>query len=518
MARTTPRIVPPFSWLGRFTTVVGLGGTVAIAALFRFWHLDLLPPGLGDRVASTGLEALKLVEHGTLPGLSAANNYAPAWVVLQSLAVKMFGNTALALRYWPALLGILAVATTWLWLQSWFGRRVAWVGALVMAVIPWTVTMSRSGSEAAAAPLLVSLSFWLATLVWRRGTPATIAGLTLTLIVDLFFGPLGWMTVATMLVLGINQVIHERRSKLFTKARVIGGVLSAAGLTTFAVVAANSAGQLQQLPAAAHVVTGIGTLCSNAAAVFLMVFAPNAGDINYQHNVAGEPVLNAFLGLMFIAGIIVSISRLQLRRYRWALGALALLVIPGIITSIGVPNSARIYAAAPAVAALCGIGTSYLLELWYATFPINSAARSAGQAAVLVLLGLTVYLSYTQYFRAWGQMSETYAAAGDGAAHMATNLKTDKFIGQRFVVFPVGRREVIAYLSHGGPTYTALNPADITTLPTTPVGGRQFWLSPETRDDAMKLIKAKFPGGVLRPHYSPFNQTEIYYTYEVTSK
>lgn len=517
MARTTARIAritPPFSWLGPYTTVVGLLGTVLIAAAFRTWHLDLLPPGLQTTVASSALQSIKLLEHGTVPGFNPANDYAPAWVVLQALPINLFGTTALALKLWPALLGTLAVLTSWLWLQSWFGRRVAWIGALTLAVIPWTVTLSRSGSPVAIAPLLLTLSLWLATAVWRRGRPLAIAGLVLTLIADLFFGPLGWAIAATLTVLGAVQLIHERHAQLITKGRLVTSVLGLAGLATFAVAAASSAHDLQNLPGVAHLTFNAGQWLGSASAVVLMIFAPNAGDINYQHNLAGEPLLNAFLGLMFVAGFLVSLSRLQHRRYRWALGCLALLLIPGVVTTVGVPNAARIYAAAPVVAAVAAIGTSYLLELWFATFPINSAARSGGQAAVLVLLGLTVFLSYTQYFRAWGQMSEVYAASNDGPAHLAANLKTDKFAGQRYLVVPAAQRDIVAYLSHGGPSYTTLNPADIADLPTASTP-RQFWMTPETRDAAMKLIKAKFPGGVLRPHYSTFNQTEIYYTYEV---
>lgn len=515
MPRATPRIKPPFSWLGPFSNAIVLAVTVALGAAFRFWQLSSLPPGLGGQAAASGLQSLKLLEHSQLPAFTPADNFAPAWVWLQALAIHLAGPTALALRWWPAILGTLSVISTWLWLQSWFGRRVAWVGALIIAVTPWTVTLSRSGSEAAALPALVTLTFWLATISWRQGKLPAVLGLIVTLIADLFFGPLGWAIVLSLAMLGGLQIFHDRHSRLITRMRTVGGVLALASLVAFGIVAANSLASLHRLPSAAHLTWNVITISQNAAATFLMLFAPGAGDQNYQHNLAGQPMLNAFLGLMFITGIIVSLARLQHRRYRWLLGSLLIFMIPAIVTTTGIPNASRAILLAPIAAALAAVGVSYLLELWYATFPINSAARSGGQAAMIVLLGLSVILAYTQYFRAWGQLSEVYSASNDNTAQLGTSLTKLKSSGQVYVVAIDSQRDIINYLAHRAPSYHLISTDDLIAMPNT-AAHRLFYLTPETRDAAVKTIKAKYPGGVLRPHYSLFNQTEMYYSYEIT--
>ena len=87
------KIRPPFAWLGRHAALGGLVATVAIAAAFRFFELGSLPPGLYDGSASLGLQAQNLVDHGWLPGLNAANGFAPLWVWLQAFSIKLFGHT-----------------------------------------------------------------------------------------------------------------------------------------------------------------------------------------------------------------------------------------------------------------------------------------------------------------------------------------------------------------------------------------------------------------------------------------
>src|SRR6266404_5148660 len=97
-----PKIRPPFVWLGRYSALVSVVGAVAIGAFFRFFQIQALPPGLYSGSAAIGLQAINLAEHGWLPGLNSANGYAPVWVWLQALSIKLLGNTELALRIWPA--------------------------------------------------------------------------------------------------------------------------------------------------------------------------------------------------------------------------------------------------------------------------------------------------------------------------------------------------------------------------------------------------------------------------------
>src|SRR5262245_11044499 len=131
----------PFSWLGRYGQWLGATVVLVIAAVFRLLYLVMLPPGLTAAEANLGLAALKLAEQGRLPGFVPADGFSPLLAWMEGLAVKLLGHGLLALRLWPAMLGVAAVLATWLWARDWFGGRIAWVAGLLAAVTPWAVIL-----------------------------------------------------------------------------------------------------------------------------------------------------------------------------------------------------------------------------------------------------------------------------------------------------------------------------------------------------------------------------------------
>ncbi len=503
----------PFAWLGRFWTPVGLGLVALAAGFFRTFQLSSLPPGLDEASARIGVQSLGLSTTNWLPHLNAANGYAALWVWMQAISIHLFGHNALALRLWPALLGTMAVVVTWLWLRDWFGLRIAWVGAFTMAVSPWAVTISRGGVVSAIIVLLVPLTLWLGGRVLRNPGGWQYLALGGVLAVDLLSGPIGWLLAVCAIMLGLWRLVKERKLLAYSRGRAAGLAVLGAGIAALAYLVGTSLAAVTSMAHTLELVTAPATLGGNIVKVLLMFNVH--GDENYRHNLAGAPMLNAFVGLMLVTGLLVGISRLHQLRYRVLLTLTLIMLLPAFLTVKGLPNSSWAVGALPLIFALVGIGTSYMLELWYATFPINSAARASGQAAIILLLALTFVQGYTQYFRAWAGSTAVYVAFNEGTVGIAEHLKTDKFSGERYVVSTTDQFPVIDYLDHGQLGYRVITTADLTALPVAGAS-RQFYIATSIRDDAVKVLKAKFPGGTLQPHYSSFNQVEIYYTYEIT--
>lgn len=509
---TKKTVVPPFAWLGRYWVPVGLALVTVVAGFFRFYRLNELPPGLDETSARLGLQALNLSPVSWLPTLSADTGYSPVWVWLQAASIHVFGHNALALRLWPALLGTLAVVATWLWLRDWFGKRVAWSGAFTMAVAPWAVTISRSGLDPSLITLLVPLTLWLSSRA--QHTPSTLryALLGSVLALDLLSGPLGWLLALAVALVAAWRLALAHQLLHGSKQRMTGAIIFALGAASLGYFIGRSFTAIKDMPQTLGLITTPAMLLQNLVKVLLMFNVH--GDENYRHNLAGEPLLNVFVGLMMVTGLLVSLSRLHRLRYRVLLLLTLVLLIPPVLTLTGSPNASWAAGVLPLVFALVGIGTGYMLELWYATFPINSAARATGQAAIILLLALSLLQGYTQYFRAWAGSTAVYSAFNEGSVQMADHLKSDSFTGERYAVLPAELFPVIQYLSYGSKGYRLLTPADLTALPVA-TANRQFYITAVSRDESVKVLKAKFPGGVLRPHYSSFNQLEIYYTYEV---
>jgi hypothetical protein len=512
----TQKFRPPFAWLGAHTTLVSLIGTVGIAAFFRFLNLDTLPPALYAGSATIGLQAAALADHFTIPAFSAANGFAPLLVWLQALPVKLLGHTELALKLMPALLGTLAVLFTWLWTRNWFGLRIAWLAAFLLAVTPWAVTLSRSGIEASVFPFLTPLTLYVATRAWQRRTLGSHIALGVVLVADLLAGPVGWLLAAATIVTGAIFLLRTRQLLTFDRPRValLGAV--AVGLGAVSYLVATSWAQFKALPAVVGLASSIGALGSNVLTTLLMF--NSRGDENYRHNFAAQPMLNAFVGLMFVAGLLVSISRLRERRYRVLLAFFIVLLLPALITTVGAPNAGRAAAALPVILAMAAIGISYMLELWYRTFPINSAARAVGQGAILFLLTLTLFQGYTQYFRAWANTADTYAAYNEATTRLARQMAQAKPpAGTRYVVAPAAEHPIVQYLVPESKPYKLVEAKDLAGLPITP-GQYTFLITASQKDETVKQLKLKFPGGTLKSILSDFNLPDIYYTYEVTKK
>jgi 4-amino-4-deoxy-L-arabinose transferase-like glycosyltransferase len=511
----TPR--PPFSWLGQHTDWVSLTVLAVTAVFFRFWHLIpfnhqlVLPPGLYTGEAISGLAAGNVVSHGWWPGMTAVNYYAPLWVVLQAKFVWLLGHTILALRLWPAIFGVLAVLVTYLWARDWFGRRIGWLAAFIVAITPWSVTLSRNALPTAIIPFLTVTTLWLGTRAYRRGGMWYWLGLAAVLVADLLSGPLGWLIVATVVVVGGLALLRRRDAFKLGRDRLPALVIGLVGLAVAGYVVVLSLGALKHLPSATGLTAKLASLADGTGRTLAMFNLH--GDDNFRHNLSGEPLLNAFVGLMFVAGIIVAASRTHLRVYRLILILLAVLLLPAAFSTIGAPNAAHAAAALPIVAALAAIGISYMLELWYSTFPINSAARTTGQVAIIILLLLSLFHGYTQYFRAWAGSAETYGAYNEAAVASANFMMTTPAKGERVFVATVDELPVAAYLVNGKPPYLGITPAQLVALPT--AGPHQFIVTAGARNDAVKNLGLKFPGGVLQPHYSGFNQAELYYVYEI---
>ncbi len=511
---TARRVKPPFTWLGPFTDSLVLASACALAAFMRFYDLINLPPGLDASLASSALQAQALLAHGTIPAFDTATGYAPLWVWLQAAGIKLAGATPVALRLLPAALGTLAVIPMWFVTRQWLGRTAAHAATYTLAALPWAVTASRLGTVAAAVPLMLTLTVWLAGRAWRQPQPLRVGLLAVAALANLGFGPMGWLINGLVVAFAGGRFIHERRKPRFNAPVISGLVFGGFVLSTLVVIIATSWTNLANMPVWLGWQLQPVRWLSAVATNFLMLIGPGSGDGNYVHNLPNQPALNSFLAISFITGLLVAVAKIKLYTYRWLIAWLVIGLLPAALTGDGGPNFSRAAVAMPAVIMLASLGISYILKLWYSTFPANSAARSVGQATIIVLIILSTALGYTQYFRAWGHTGATYAAHNEGAVRLGTNLSAAKTDGPIYVVTTASDQPIIEYLADGA-TAQYLKTDELAVLPTSS-NPKQFFISATEKEPAKKLLKAKFPGGTFKPHFSPFNQVEVYYTYELS--
>jgi len=130
---------------------------------------------------------------------------------------------------------------------------------------------------------------------------------------------------------------------------------------------------------------------------YLMMFY-RMGDSSPQHNIPFERMLDEGTGVLFLIGLVFYLRNRRIRRSYYALTAMAVLTLPGLLSSDSI-HSIRILSITPWVALAAGEGWMFL---WNGARAIKNAAFQYIWIAFLMLgLGLVVWLNGSLYFNAW---------------------------------------------------------------------------------------------------------------------
>ena len=503
-----------------------LGGILVVSIFFRFWRLNTLPPGLHPDEAANGLDIVHRIFHGDLRILYDTNGPREAlFFYLQAIFVALMGNTILALRIAPAIIGVGAVYATFLWGSDWFGRRVGLLAAAAASINVWAITVTRDSFRASMTPLMVALLMYFIgrAIKTRRMVYFVLSGLTLGLGVytytafdTLAFGSLfllgylfvvrrdwlrqnaaklGIATAIALVIMSPLLYLTVRHPNESTTAR--------AGGTSFLNKGLNNGQPLQ-------------TLWTSAEKTFLQFNIK--GDENPRQNTPGVPMLDTFVGLMFLLGFVLSLRHINRPKYFALLVVFGTMLLSAIVTAEGIPHGLRTLGSAPAAFILAGIGINFVLASWYKTFPINAPARSIGLYLIVLLFVLAAINSYKQYFVAWAQDPRTYAAYSEDAVRAGKYLLAHNAAGQLNYVY-VGdyTDKPIDYLTYHKVSYTLIDTyADVSHLSTTPHEARLFIIlepSAPVRHAVVDTLEAKFPGGTLSEQTSAIDGHFLFFVY-----
>lgn len=512
---------PLFEFVAKHRYIILVVLITAVAAFFRFYLLSKLPPGLHPDEAANGQDVFSIFK-GDLRPLYATNGPREAlFFYFQALFVKLMGNTILALRIAPALFGTLGVLTTYLWVKSWFGQRAGLIASFVMAVNPWSVTISRDGFRAAMTPLMVTLTLWLYTVAFRTKKRSWYALAGASLGLGLYTYLSFRLFIAALVCVAIYLFFFKKSFyKTYWKPVALSLIATTIVLLPLIIYGVKNPGDIGARAAGTSVLNAslnggkpLNALIDSTVKTALMFNVH--GDDNYRHNLSGEPALNVFVGIMFILGLLITLSHLNKTKYFALFACWGGMLAPTILSYEGIPHFLRAVGAIPFTMALAAIGIGYMLDRWYATFPVNSAARTTGLGIIMVLLLLTAYQGYTQYFVAWAYSPGTYEAYSEDSVAMANYMLEHKTSETWLLVLDGYSEKVVDYLTHDKASYRRLEPHQVAELP---LDGKpkKFLVAKQYKDEVLATFKQKFPGGRLSIQYSHFNDVELFEAYEVT--
>lgn len=430
------------TWL----TVLAVSGVVLIAAWFRLYDITNYPPGLFPDQAANGEDALLILEGDARPFYPRGNGREALFFYLQAAFIKAFG-----IGVWPmfaasAVIGSATVLATFFATRPYFGRLAGILAALLLATSHWHVTLSRTGFRAILIPLFIAL--FTASVGYavravaakhhgRAYVYAALAGATLAggfytyiayrIMVGVILGVL-----LIMLLAALHPKIgfpHLRRYRGQLSVAVVSGLLVLAPLGWyFWQHPQDFIGRAGQVSVWSHNLQqqyGGGELWPTILYSFretITAFFAGNGDVNWRHNVAGFPLLNPLVGVLFLLGLswfihgtvrlfytVAHGKEIHLSLiYPYVLLLLSGMLVPVITTAEGLPHGLRSIGLTLPIFLVAGTAASVCIYWIKRRLTHLRRASAIGVAAGLLLLG-TLY-DGALYFGIARHDSEAYAA------------------------------------------------------------------------------------------------------------
>lgn len=478
---------------------------VAVAAVFRLYRIDALPPGLWRDEAGYALAA-KDVMNGVLQVYWGDKEPFFPYVLAGVFAV--FGATPIALRVTAAVFGVLTVGATFLLGRVLLGRYGGLIAALCLATVFWHLDLSRVGFRVITMPLAITLCFycfWQAT----RHSETAGAGRSLPwwIAAGLLagFAPYTYlaarMTPVVLMVFFCYLALTGRRTLTDSGRGWIGlGIVAVFAFLPLGVFYAlnpsyffDRAGQLSPF-GAAHDLPGVLAIAGKGMLDTAGMFFVH-GDIEPRHNLPGRPVFDPMTALLFLLGIGVAL-RERTREHVFLLVWLVLLLVPSSL-AVDNPHFLRTLGASPSAVMLVALGA----------ISLPGTVRAAGlpqfkwwRAAAVVWIVVAAAWTARDYFLVWGSselVAEFFEA--DVAAEARLIAASPKDAGT-FASAPFIPHTSIQFLAPDRPDPLWFSGDEgVATLPgRTPAPGAVYGLT-ASNGRTLRLLQQLYPNGSVRP-------------------
>lgn len=438
---------------------------LAVAAItLRFHRLGEIPAGLTHDEGVDGILALGVLEgeHAIFflgPGNSGRD---ASTIYILALSTALFGRTLLAMHL-PTALGSAGMVIVVFWLgrllfardeygqpTPWDGLLIGGAGAGLLAVsLGQTIIGRTSFNNVTHMPLLLALCLALLWWGWGNRSPGervwwrialsgACAGLLVYTYVPARLTPILFLLFGASFLLPWTGREHGREgsgnsslslrlsSRLPSDLPWLVLFVGAAGLVSFPLLVHFAlhpehlfwrSNQLWVLDSDRSQGAPLAILWRNVWE-HLMVFGFR-GDLNWERNLAGQPLLKPWEAVFFWLGVTVCVWRWRRPAYRLLILWLGLMLLPAAlaIDSAPPPNTLRMMGAAPAIYLVTGVGLweslRYLRERGraFTIFRVNEFKTSIALGAVVGSLVLTQGIAtFHTYFHRWAPAPETYRA------------------------------------------------------------------------------------------------------------
>jgi len=512
---------------------------LVLAAFFRLWKINSIPPGLYPDEAINGNDALNHPGHI----FYAQNNGREGlFINLIFLSFKIFGVKTSSIRITSAIMGILVILGLYLLVKELFynssrSSSIALFSSFFAATGFWAVNFSRIGFRGILTPLILvfSLYFLFKALKYGLKKPLLSKNVFLNLLLGGIIFGLGFYgyTVFRLAVLLLVAILFSwwylyKIKHLQKKFFIIFFCLS---LVVF----------ITGLPLGLYFVHHPSYFLSRAIGVSVfsqphplktfsisfykhLVMFNFRGDGNWRHNIAGSPELFWPVGLLFLLGIVLSIKYLyqsiknkiyySFITFTSLLSWFFIMLLPASLTFEGIPHSLRAIGALPPVFIFTGLGLDTIYDSSCRLLKRTIRTRRSYfviTLSLIILLFSFIFSQYYKYFYLWGQskeVKESFTQHFVDIGHYLNLLPED--INKYVIVnesgvpvpFPSGipmPAQTVMFIQSTqkkGYNTVYILPKDISSLSLQ--SGRNIFILMKSDPNLVKELKKRFPYGFLK--------------------
>ncbi len=203
---------------------------------FRFYLLNDIPAGLSNDEADIGYDAYSILatghdQWGKFLPLTAFQGFGDFRPVLYTYFVipfiALFDLTSIAIRLPSALFGVAAIGAIYLLGKRLFNARVGGVSALILALSPWAIGLSRTGIESNVAIFFLVLGIYFA-LGAKESVKNFYIGVLLLAITPYIYSAyfLFFFISLVILFIYLRKIIFSKRNYIIYSALIVFVVLS----------------------------------------------------------------------------------------------------------------------------------------------------------------------------------------------------------------------------------------------------------------------------------------------------
>lgn len=408
-----------------------MGAVLALAAAFRFYDLQHYPPGLFSDEAANGLDVFSILDGDVQPFYPRNNGREALFFYLQALLVKLFGVGVWQLHAAAGVVGVLTVLMVFFATRVWFGRLAGVLAALLLATNHWHVTLSRTGFRAIMVPFFIAaftaaVGFTVQAVRSGRRTQAFIyavlAGIAFSggfyTYISYRMMPLVVMAVAIVALLAAAHakitLAPLKRYVPYVGVGIVAAVITVAPLVFYFAqqpeTIVGRAAQVSIFNKDLQVPGGLLPTLRVVTGKTIGSFFVGSGDLNWRHNVAGYPLLNPLVGLLFLLGLVWFIHGTVMVGYRllkgitvhlsmvylYILFLLVAMLVPVVTTAEGIPHALRSVGLVVPIFFIAGTAGAVVLR-WIARY-LSSSWRAGLYGIVVGVLLLGILYDGLLYF------------------------------------------------------------------------------------------------------------------------